>query len=219
MKKLIFLSVICLIAGCARQDDLLRNAERQIKRYLDYPSSYRRIEWRITDTIFRNEMIFESLREPLGIQEEKLRALSENWYGMELKLKGKREDLAKCVNGRWVYPAAQQATGTAQRPVMITVLEEDIRSEINDILLDSANLAAEITRISFSRDSTEKAMANLSSEGSDISQIRMEIRFRARINSETQGAFMTKLMYLYPQDEFEIRDTFYDGLRLRYPAD
>jgi hypothetical protein len=220
MKKLILISAgfLLVLAGCFEEDALLKQAENQIRKYLDYPGSYRRVEWRITDTIFRNEMMLESLKEPLSIEQEKLEALTRNAPELETKLKSKREDLAKCVNGKWVYPAPAQPTATAwQKPVMITVPEEEIRSQLNDMITDSANLADAISRISFRKDSIENLIADLQKgvRGSEISQIRMEIRFRARMNNNQTYTFMTKMMYLKKLNEFEVLDTYYDGLKVR----
>jgi hypothetical protein len=104
---------------------------------------------------------------------------------------------------------------------MVTVLEEDIRSELNDIIRDSADLADAISRISFRKDSLQSAIADLEQgvRGSEISQIRMEIRFRAKMNNDRNGTFMSKLMYLKNLNEFEILDTYYDGLRVRDRAE
>jgi hypothetical protein len=56
MKKLSFLlGIIIVISGCSERK-MLRNAEKYLKDHIGDYKSYSRIEWKIADTIFINDL-------------------------------------------------------------------------------------------------------------------------------------------------------------------
>jgi hypothetical protein len=206
MKNLLILSgLLVLLSGCTDDDLLIRKAEKHLKDYLDYPGSYRRISWKVTDTLRVNDFLSEQLKEPLSIQEEKLSALSKNMPLVCEHLSSVRDAIRE-----------SHIQGQAARIKSSDIEEarQKLNSDLESFLVDSTDLANELAHLEFSRDSIVNLMNRLENENSAIRQIRLELRFRTKISSNQYGIFCSKMMFA--GDEPEILDTYYDGIRLSH---
>jgi hypothetical protein len=198
MKNLLILSgLLLLLSGCTEDDILIRKAEKHLKNYLDYPGSYRRISWKVTDTLRVNDFLSEQLKEPLSVQEEKLAALSKNMPLVRNHLISVRE-----------------AINESNSQVQVDAFRQKLNSDLESFLVDSTDLANELAELEFGRDSIVNLMNRLETENSDIRQIRLELRFRTKISGNQYGTFCSKMMFA--GDEPEILDTYYDGIRLSH---
>jgi hypothetical protein len=205
MKNLLILSgLLVLLSGCTEDDILIRKAEKHLKDYLDYPGSYRRISWKITDTLRVNDFLFEQLKEPLSIQEEKLTALSKNMPLVCNHLITVREAISESYSQGQAARLKSDLDATRQK----------LNSDLQSFLVDSTDLANELTHLEFSRDSIMTLMNRLETENSEIRQIRLELRFRTKISGNQYGTFCSKMMFA--GDDPEILDTYYDGIRLNH---
>jgi hypothetical protein len=206
MKNLLILSgLLLLLSGCTDDDLLIRKAEKHLKDYLDYPGSYRRISWMVTDTLRVNDFLFEQLKEPLSIQEEKLAALSGNMPLVCNHLSSVRSAISES------YSPGQAAR---LKSADLDAARQKLNSDLESFLVDSIELANELTHLEFSRDSIMNLMNLLQTENSEIRQIRLELRFRTKISGNQYGTFCSKMMFA--GDEPEILDTYYDGIRLSH---
>jgi len=215
MKK--FLFIFCcsvIVTGCTREGLLLKRAEQHLLDHLDYPRSYNRISWKILDTTWQVDIYRNELLQTLRNEEDILKDLSERLPDLQLKIKRKKLEISQYENGILAYPGST-ARNTRGKSPAATYYQNNLETELEQYLIDSAYQAQEMGLRDFRIDSLKNLIGSLenSRKSLGIHSILMEIRFRAKITPEEVGTFCSRIQKT--DGEMEILDTFYDGVKLR----
>lgn len=210
---LIVLSFLMLIVGCNSKRQIVLSAEKYLKNHIGNPESYKRIEWKIIDTIYNNESLISKYDDSL---KKSTSELQESY----IRLKKSSFDISD-VKSDFNFVPVKSKFGkyTLGRRIFIRNNKEvSAEEELSYAIQDSINISKSIDKLQneLSRKQLIFDELKLNIKNSDIDYINLQIRFRAELASTPQLTYLCRLKYNIPEKTFETKELEYDGIERYY---
>jgi hypothetical protein len=183
MKKTIpvLISILIFITGCSERK-ILKGAENYLKDHIGNSKSYDRIERKIADTVYLNEIKSSEILDSIRVENEEL-------IKFEISPRITKRSEVNIVNG--IAWHTKEEIDPIRVGDSINVIKT--QKKIDSLKIISANLLA-------------------GKESSPIDRLVIRIRFRARMDDPSILTYNSLILYYMKTHNYEVSDIEYDGV-------
>lgn len=218
-KLLLQFGILIMLTGCSGRT-ILRNGENYFKAHIGDYESYKRIEWKLTDTTFLNDLERNKVLDSLQKAKNTLSELKKAFDDCRDKLRKAKFEISQCVNGIyfekqiWYGISPYNRSNGNQKVEIVKHNKSELEDDLRLAISDSAEIAQSFTEMQTKLITLERLSNVLreTREKSPIETISMYIRFRAKMESQYLLTYKGVIDYDYENKSYSVLEIKFDGV-------